>query len=97
MLIKKKSDLTYSDVTPKGLYMGRRNFLMGALATAGAVEAYKKFPWLVAAAGPAGNVPVKIDNLKQGPYSKDPVQEKVTPPEAVEHYNNYYEFGTDKG
>jgi sulfoxide reductase catalytic subunit YedY len=97
MLIQKKSDLTYADITPKGLYMGRRNFLLGALATAGAVEAYKKLPWLVAAAGPAGNVPVKIDNLKQGPYSKDPVEEKVTPPEASEHYNNYYEFGTDKG
>ena len=26
---KKRSDLTYADVTPKGVYMGRRNFLLG--------------------------------------------------------------------
>src|SRR5215469_10701234 len=97
MLIKKKSDLTYADVTPKGLYMGRRNFLLGLLATTGAVEAYKKYPWLVNAAGPVGSVPVKLNDLTHGPYSKDNIQEKVTPIEDVIHYNNYYEFGTDKG
>src|SRR5579872_6548908 len=96
MLIKKNSDLTYADITPKALYMGRRNFLLGLLATTGAVEAYKKYPWLVAAAGPLGSVPVKIDNLTHGPYSKDGIQEKITPQEDVTHYNNYYEFGTDK-
>jgi sulfoxide reductase catalytic subunit YedY len=96
MLIKKKSDLTYADVTPKGLYMGRRNFLLGLLATTGAVEAYKKYPWLVSAAGPVGSMPVKIDNLTHGPYGKDNIDEKVTPPQDVTHYNNYYEFGTDK-
>ena len=29
MFIKKKPDLTYADVTPKAMYMGRRNFLLG--------------------------------------------------------------------
>ena len=28
MLVKKAPDLTYKDVTPKSLYMGRRNFLL---------------------------------------------------------------------
>jgi sulfoxide reductase catalytic subunit YedY len=97
MLIKKKADLTYSDVTPKGLYMGRRNFLLGLLATGGAVAAYKKLPGIVAAAGPDGSVPVKLDNLVQGPYSKDNISEKITPAQDAMHYNNYYEFGTDKG
>jgi sulfoxide reductase catalytic subunit YedY len=96
MLIKKKSDLTYADVTPKALYMGRRNFLLGLLATSGAVAAYKKFPGLVASAGPIGSVPVKLNGLVQGPYSKDNINEKVTPAQDVMHYNNYYEFGTDK-
>ena len=97
MLTKKKGELTYADVTPKGLYMGRRNFLLGLLATGAAVEAYKKYPWLVDASGPTGTMPVKIDNLAHSPYSKDAIQEKITPMEAVTHYNNYYEFGTDKG
>ena len=39
---KKNPDLTYADVTPKGVYMGRRNFLLGLLATGAAVEGYKK-------------------------------------------------------
>jgi sulfoxide reductase catalytic subunit YedY len=96
MLIRKKSDLTYSDVTPKALYMGRRNFLVGLLATSGAVAAYKQFPSLLAAAGPGGSVPIKLNGLVQGPYSKDSINEKVTPAQDVTHYNNYYEFGTDK-
>jgi methionine sulfoxide reductase catalytic subunit len=96
MVIRKKGDLTYSDVTPKALYMGRRNFLLGLLATSGAVAAYKNFPSLVAAAGPTGSVPVKLNGLVEGPYSKDNISEKVTPAQDVMHYNNYYEFGTDK-
>jgi sulfoxide reductase catalytic subunit YedY len=96
MLIKKKPDLSYSDVTPKAFYMGRRNFLLGLLATSGAVAAYKEFPGIVAAAGSGGSVPTKLGNLVQGPYSKDNVDEKVTPIQDVTHYNNYYEFGTDK-
>src|ERR1700733_1894025 len=96
MLIKKKPDLSYSDVTPKALYMGRRNFLMGLLATSGAVAAYKEFPGIVAAAASGGSVPTQLGNLVHGPYSKDNVDEKVTPIQDVTHYNNYYEFGTDK-
>ena len=96
MLIKKQGDLTYSDVTPKSVYMERRNFLLGLLATSGAIAAYKEFPGLVAAAGPAGSVPTKLDGIVQGPYSKDNINEKVTPEQDVTHYNNYYEFGTDK-
>jgi sulfoxide reductase catalytic subunit YedY len=76
--------------------MGRRNFLLGLLATSGAVAAYKNFPSLVAAAGPTGSVPVKLNGLVEGPYSKDNISEKVTPAQDVMHYNNYYEFGTDK-
>jgi methionine sulfoxide reductase catalytic subunit len=96
MLIKKKPDLTYSDVTPKALYMGRRNFLLGLMATGGAVAAYKNLPGIVAAAETGGSVPVKLNGIVQGPFSKDNVDEKVTPAQVVTHYNNYYEFGTDK-
>jgi sulfoxide reductase catalytic subunit YedY len=96
MLIKKKPDLSYSDVTPKAFYMGRRNFLLGLLATSGAVAAYKEFPGIVAAAASGGSVPTQLGSLVHGPYSKDNVDEKVTPIQDVTHYNNYYEFGTDK-
>ncbi|MGA7626653.1 MAG: hypothetical protein WCA38_18915 [Candidatus Acidiferrales bacterium] len=49
MLIKKKPELTYADVTPKGLHMGRRNFLFGRAATYGAVVGYKKLTRMTSA------------------------------------------------
>jgi methionine sulfoxide reductase catalytic subunit len=94
MLIKRKPDLTYKDVTPKGLYMGRRNFLLGLLATTGAVAAWKKFPGLLAGPG-TGSVPVKLNGVTKSSLST--TGEKVTPFADATHYNNYYEFGVDKG
>src|SRR6516162_4776644 len=92
MLIKKKPDLTYADIAPKGLYMGRRNFLLGALGTYGAVTAWKRLPnWLAGA--PTGSVPRPLSNLTKSSFS---TSEKVTPASDVESYNNFYEFGTNK-
>jgi len=93
MPTKSTSDLSYKDVTPRGMYMGRRNFLLGLLVTTGAVAGWKKFSYLLN--GPAtGSVPVKLNGVIKGPYSTD---EKQTPFNDVTHYNNFYEFGTDKG
>jgi methionine sulfoxide reductase catalytic subunit len=92
MLIKKIPELTYADVTPRGLYMGRRNFLLGIAASYAAVVAYKRLPHLLA--GPAtGSTPVKLTGLTKWPAS---TTEKETPLQDVTHYNNYYEFGTGK-
>ena len=94
MVIQKKPDLTYADVTPKALYMGRRNFLLGLLATTAVVAGWKKLPrWF---AGPSkGSVPVPLNGLVNSKYTT--TGEKVTPENYVTTYNNYYEFGTDKG
>src|SRR5271168_4835981 len=93
MLIKKEPVLTYADVTPKGIYMGRRNLLLGLLATSAAVWGYKRLPD-VFAGPPTGSVPVKLDGVVKWPYS---TTEKETAYADVSTYNNYYEFGTDKG
>jgi len=93
MLIKKPTDIPYSEVTPQRVYMNRRKFLAGAAAVAGAttLAAGPASDWLmpnsVAAAG------TKLEPLAKSPFS---TSEKVTPYDAVTHYNNYYEFGTDK-
>jgi methionine sulfoxide reductase catalytic subunit len=93
MLIKPKPDLTYADVTPKGLYMGRRNFLLGLAVTTVAVVGYKRLPEVFA--GPAtGSVPSPLSGLVKSPYTT--TGEKITPENDVTTYNNYYEFGTDK-
>jgi methionine sulfoxide reductase catalytic subunit len=93
MVVKKQPDLTYKDVTPKAFYMGRRNFLLGLLVTLGAVEAWKKLPAVLAGAG-TGSVPVKLSGYTKWPGS---TTEQETPIEKVTTYNNFYEFGTDKG
>src|SRR5271168_2551384 len=92
MLVKKAPDLTYKDVTPRTLYMGRRNFLFGVAAAYGAVVGYKKLTRLLE--GPAtGSTPVKLSGVTKWPGS---TTEKETSLEDVTHYNNFYEFGTSK-
>jgi sulfoxide reductase catalytic subunit YedY len=93
MLIKKQADLTYADVTPKTLYMGRRNFLLGLGLTYAAVKLYKNLPSVLAGA-PTGSVPVPLGGVTPSKYTT--TGEKITPVNDVTHYNNYYEFGTDK-
>jgi sulfoxide reductase catalytic subunit YedY len=93
MVIKKAPELTYADVTPKKIYMGRRNLLLGLLATSGAVWGYKNLPE-VFAGPPTGSVPVKLNGVVKWPYS---TTENQTAFKDVTTYNNYYEFGTDKG
>jgi methionine sulfoxide reductase catalytic subunit len=93
MFVKRSPALTYKDVTPKGFYMGRRNFLAGLLVTSGAAAAYKRLP-RVFAGPPTGSVPEKLNNLVKWPGS---TTEPVTAEKDVTHYNNFYEFGTGKG
>jgi sulfoxide reductase catalytic subunit YedY len=83
MLIRKAGDLRYSDVTPKQMYVNRRRFLTSSL-TLGAFGALSE----TAQAG-------KLSDVKKTAY--DAGGEKLTPLEAITHYNNFYEFGTDKG
>ena len=92
MLIQRKPDLTYADVTPKEVYFNRRKFLQGVgLAGVAAVAGKDIFgiaaqPSIVHAAG-------KFPNLVKGPFS---TTEKQNSFEDASHYNNYYEFGVDK-
>src|SRR6267154_5933012 len=93
MLLKRAPDLKYSDVTPRDIYLNRRKFLYGmglagGLALAGKSVANLAFPSARAYAA------TSLPGLIKGPFSTD---EKVTPEQAVATYNNYYEFGTDKG
>jgi sulfoxide reductase catalytic subunit YedY len=91
MLIKKAADIRSSEVTPKTLYLNRRKFLAGA-AIAGAAVASVGVRELAAPStvAHAGN---KIDGITKSPFS---TTETVTPYKDVTHYNNYYEFSTDK-
>jgi methionine sulfoxide reductase catalytic subunit len=89
MLIKRVSDIPSSDITSEGLYHNRREFIKTASAVLGIAAAGTIIPGCAPAAGAAA-MPV----AGKSPYD---TTEKVTPIEDITTYNNYYEFGTDKG
>ncbi len=91
MLTKKPSDIPPSEVTPKSLYLNRRSFISGAGALAGAALAARKLGQIVE---PSETViaGTKLEYSKSS-YS---TSEKETPFNDITHYNNYYEFSTDK-
>src|ERR1035441_600212 len=86
MLIKKPADVRYSEVTPKSTYLNRRKFLAGVpSAFLGARELLA--PSVRAQAG------AKLPNLVKSPFS---TTEQPNSYSDVTHYNNFYEFGTNK-
>ena len=91
MLIKKNEDIRSSEITPKSLYLNRRKFLRDA-ALAGAAAAGISLHETVSPSATvlAGN---KIDGVQKSPFS---TTETITPYKDVTHYNNYYEFSTEK-
>ena len=91
MLIKKASDIRSSEITPKNTYLNRRKFLAGT-ALAGAALAGSRFSelWSPSEVVRAND---KIPGIQSSPLSTN---EKQTPYQDITHYNNYYEFSTDK-
>jgi methionine sulfoxide reductase catalytic subunit len=82
MIIRKRSDLPYSQVTPKQVYVNRRRFLGAVPAALGALLGAR-----------AAQATTKLNGVTKSSYTVD---DKVTPLEVITHYNNFYEFGTDK-
>src|ERR1700719_3508597 len=82
MIIRKPSDLPYSQVTPKQVYVNRRRFLGAAPIALGALLGSR-----------AAQATTKLSGITKSTYTVD---DKVTPLDVITHYNNFYEFGTDK-
>src|SRR5215467_2985891 len=84
MLIKQADDIPSREITSKDLYWNRRKFLAGiGMAAAGESS-------LAPAVGAAGE---NIPGVQKSSFS---TTEKITPMQTVTHYNNYYEFSTEK-
>src|SRR5688572_18808886 len=88
MLIKKAADIRSSEITPKSVYLRRREFIQAsaaALVTAG-------FGSLAADADAQARV--KLPNVRKSPLST------TEAPNSYEHitsYNNFYEFAPGAG
>ncbi|MEZ5416751.1 MAG: protein-methionine-sulfoxide reductase catalytic subunit MsrP [Vicinamibacterales bacterium] len=90
MLIKPTPDLRESEVTPREFYLRRREFIGTAGAGVAALAAGLS-PAAAAAQNPSAQ---KLTGLKKSPFSTD---EKMNSYRDVTTYNNFYEFGLDKG
>jgi sulfoxide reductase catalytic subunit YedY len=80
VLIRRPSDILSSEITPREVYLSRRQWMAGAAGLA------------LGAALPKGLEAAPLSAAKS-PFSTD---EKLTSREDVTTYNNYYEFGVDK-
>ena len=91
MLIKQAPDIRSSEITDERVYRNRRQFIqaasgaaMGAVAGATMLGQYRG----------ALQAQEVIPNLRKSPFSTDADQNSY---EDITTYNNFYEFGTDKG
>ena len=97
MLIKKPDDIKSSEITDKRVYLSRRNFLRGAALAATTFATGVVYKRLLA---PEVEVPTPTGRVEPGSQSA-PKQwglpgEEATSYQDITHYNNFYEFGTDK-
>ena len=90
MLIRRSPDVRPSGITPKSLYLGRRDFIHAASGAAVAAAAAFAAGSVRPAAAQSG---AKIPNVGKSPLSTD---EKPNDFADITTYNNFYEFGTDK-
>jgi sulfoxide reductase catalytic subunit YedY len=89
MLIKTEPQIPYSEITKKSEYLDRRKFLKaaGMAATALAIGSELAAPTRAQAG-------TKLDFKKSDLSTHG---EALTPLKDITSYNNFYEFGTDKG
>jgi sulfoxide reductase catalytic subunit YedY len=80
MLLSKPRQIASSEITPRDVYLRRRDFLAGAAALG------------LAGSLPRAALAEKLNAVKS-PLSTD---EKPTPLDYITNYNNFYEFGTGK-
>jgi sulfoxide reductase catalytic subunit YedY len=85
MLIRTPSDILPSEITPPEVYRDRRRFMQGAAALAAGAALGNSAEALAGA---------RLAGVRPGVYKLD---EEKTPYQDITTYNNFYEFGLDKG
>jgi sulfoxide reductase catalytic subunit YedY len=96
MLFRKGSDIRSSEITPEAVFRecttGRRKFIATAMTLGAGALAASRLPGIV---NPPTAVLADTQKLTTVP-SQYTVPDAQTPEAKATHYNNFYEFGTDK-
>jgi sulfoxide reductase catalytic subunit YedY len=79
-----------SEITPEHVYLSRRDFMKGATVVTGAALLTACAPSLSTTGAAQNSTPVPTLT------TPDELGDKVNAYEDITHYNNYYEFTTDK-
>ncbi len=93
MLIKKSDDINASEITPRELFMNRRQFVAAtgaaAIAAGAGIAGYELFR-----APRTAHAGEKLPNIKK---SSSSTAEKLNSLKDITSYNNFYELGVEKG
>ncbi len=95
MLIKKPEDIKSSEITDKKHYLNRRLFIRGAVLAGSTVATglvYRHFT----TPGEQSQAGDKIADVQAAAPTIEIPNENKTSYEDITHYNNHYEFSTDK-
>ena len=99
MLIKRPNDIQPSKITPRSIFRDRRRFMRDSAGLATAAMLGGGLSLL----GPRAAGAIAADENATGPKLEGVVEsayrvdEELTPYSDITRYNNFYEFGTDKG
>jgi sulfoxide reductase catalytic subunit YedY len=96
MVTRKSTEVSSSEITPKSVYLNRRNFMKGSLALGAAALAGDKLYRALIPEARADVESQRAPALLQYQKSAFSTSETLTPLKDVTHYNNFYEFSTDK-
>jgi sulfoxide reductase catalytic subunit YedY len=91
MRIGKRPEIASSEITPKEVYLNRRRFMLAAGAAGAGLIAARLAPPVAEA---RAAVPQRALRFTRSDLST--TGEALTHREAIQTYNNFYEFGTDK-
>jgi sulfoxide reductase catalytic subunit YedY len=94
MLIKTRAELPSSEITPEALYVNRRTFMRAALVGGAGAAFAGTGSAIVAGAQDATKNVWPLAGAAKSPFS---TTEKQNSFEDITSYNNFYEFGMDKG
>jgi sulfoxide reductase catalytic subunit YedY len=95
MLIKKTDDIKSSEITPHSTYLNRRTFLRGTALAASTIATGVLYRYFANPEQPAASGQ-PIEGVTESAPLVNTATDKLTSFEDITHYNNFYEFSTDK-